>query len=179
MRDLSRFLSLVLRHNPDKVNIKLDENGWVSVESLIHNLNRVGYSTNLSELKDIVNSNDKKRFEFNESETNIRASQGHSVKVDLGYKPEVPPMNLFHGTILSDLDSIYKTGLMKMKRHSVHLSHDLDTAFAVGSRRSGTTVMLGVESRRMHDDGYLFYKSTNGVWLTDRVPSKYIYLHNI
>jgi len=169
----SKFLSLVLRHRPEAANVELDEQGWVAVNQLMKGLRAKDNSWNMELLRDVVENNNKKRFEFNDSETKIRARQGHSVQVDLGYEEQVPPDVLYHGTVGKYLDSIYKDGLRKMKRHHVHLSADTETATTVGSRR-GKPVILAVDAARMVEDGYKFYLSNNGVWLTAHVPSEYL-----
>ena len=172
----SKFLSLVLRHKPSNANIKLDKNGWVNVDELLKGLKEVNRDLSIKELKEIVSTNDKKRFEFNNDETKIRASQGHSVKVNLDLKSERPPMKLYHGTVDKLVDTILKEGLKKMNRHAVHLSEDIETATKVGSRR-GKPVILEINSGHMNADKIKFYKSKNNVWLTDNVPAKYIKLN--
>lgn len=173
MKNTSRFLSLVLRHKPDNIGIKLDKNGWVLVETLLEQLDKHNYPTTLEELDTIVETNDKKRFAFNDDKSMIRASQGHSVEVDLKLKNKRPPIKLYHGTVDRFLKSILKDGLKKMNRHAVHLSADIGTASNVGSRR-GDAVILEIQSARMFIDGYKFQESANGVWLTNEVPVKYI-----
>lgn len=173
MKNNSKFLSLILRHKPETVKIELDKNGWVKVDELLVKLKQHNTEIPLVELKEIVLFNDKKRFEFNEDETKIRAAQGHSVKVDLQLKAERPPMKLYHGTVAKFLDAIKKDGLKKMNRHAVHLSPDLPTATIVGSRR-GEAIILVVNSGAMYADKYKFFQSKNGVWLVDEVPPKYI-----
>jgi len=173
-RKASKFLSLILRHKPETINIKLDSEGWVSVTDLLAGMHRKGWDTFTKEnLEEVVKDNNKQRFSFNESKTKIRANQGHSIQVDLGLKPTEPPDNLFHGTVSKFMDSIKSEGLKKVSRQHVHLSVDITTANNVGSRR-GKPVILTINSRRMYDDGYTFYLSKNGVWLTDQVPYCYI-----
>jgi len=170
----SKFLSLVLRHKPEKIGIVLDHAGWVSVDELLKALDKFGRTITLEELKFIVENNDKKRFSFSEDNKRIRANQGHSIKVDLDYS-EIEPHNLlYHGTVTNFLNSIYKDGLKKMKRHHVHLSGDLETAVIVARRRNSKIVILVIDAPKMYEDGYTFYLSDNGVWLTDCVPPKYI-----
>jgi putative RNA 2'-phosphotransferase len=164
----SKHLSLVLRHKPESAGLTLDDAGWVEVSKLLPAMKMT-----IEELKDVVENNNKQRFEFNIDESKIRARQGHSVDVDLGYKPEVPPDVLFHGTVKSSLDSIMKEGLKKMNRLHVHLSPDMETAIKVGSRR-GIAVLLKIDAKRMHEAGIKFYHTDNNVWLTDNVPAKYI-----
>tara|TARA_R110000796_G_scaffold162503_2_gene279294 strand:- start:7866 stop:8402 length:537 start_codon:yes stop_codon:yes gene_type:complete len=173
MKNNSKFLSLILRHKPDTIKVKLDKNGWVAVDELLAQLKKHNKEIPIVELKEIVKFNDKKRFEFNDDETKIRASQGHSVKVDLQLKTKRPPMKLYHGTINKNVDNIMENGLQKMNRHAVHLSHDLPTATKVGSRR-GEAIILVVNSGAMYADRYKFFESKNGVWLVEEVPPKYI-----
>lgn len=169
----SKFLSLILRHSPDTIGLRLDENGWADVEELIQK--SVGKSMYFSsqELEEVVLTNDKQRFAFNDDKTRIRASQGHSVDVELQLEAKVPPEVLYHGTVEKFLQSIMTEGLRKMERHHVHLSQDRETAEKVGSRR-GTAIILVVRSGEMNREGVEFYLSANGVWLTEQVPVKYI-----
>ena len=169
----SKFLSLILRHKPETVKIKLDKNGWVAVDELLAKLKQHNREMSMKDLTDVVKFNDKKRFEFSEDGLRIRASQGHSVKVDLQLKAERPPMKLYHGTINKNVDTIMEKGLNKMNRHAVHLSDDLPTATKVGNRR-GEAVILEINSGAMYADKHKFFLSKNGVWLVDEVPSKYL-----
>jgi putative RNA 2'-phosphotransferase len=164
----SKFLSLILRHKPEKVGITLNSAGWTSVSGLTK-----ATGITLEQLKYIVSSDNKKRYSFSEDGKMIRANQGHSVKVDLGYTEKEPPNTLWHGTVGKFLDNIYKDGLKKMNRHHVHLSSDYDTAKTVGGRK-GNPIVLVINARGMYYDGHKFYLSENGVWLTDYVPPKYI-----
>lgn len=165
----SKFLSLVLRHKPETVGITLDTAGWVDVEVLL-----AATKMDRSLLLRVVEENNKKRFEFSPSGLNIRASQGHSTQVELGYDPVSPPDVLYHGAPISVLAEIRAEGLKKMDRHAVHLSEDETTAKSVGNRH-GKSVVLPVLAGRMHLNGDgKFYKSTNGVWLTDHVHSDFI-----
>jgi putative RNA 2'-phosphotransferase len=170
---ISKFLSLVLRHQPETIDLVLDANGWADVEELIAKWTKHSHIFSADELKEIVFTNDKKRFSFNEDETKIRANQGHSIDVDLALKATEPPEFLYHGTVAKFLENIKQEGLLKISRQHVHLSGDKETAEKVGSRR-GTPVILVVNSFKMHQDGYAFFISENGVWLTDNVPVKYI-----
>jgi putative RNA 2'-phosphotransferase len=124
-------------------------------------------------LEQVVSSNDKRRFSFSEDGRMIRANQGHSVEVELGYEPQTPPQSLYHGTVGRFLPSIREQGLIKGARHHVHLSADHETAGKVGERR-GRAVIIEVEAGRMHADRFLFYRSENGVWLTEHVPARYL-----
>lgn len=170
---LSKFLSLVLRHKPEAIGITLDENGWTDVALLLEKLHVDGKPFNLEILKHIVDTNAKKRFAFSEDGSKIRASQGHSVTVDPGYEPQQPPEILYHGSAIKNTESILANGLNKQKRTHVHLSTDPETARTVGSRH-GKPTLFYVKAAAMHRDGYLFYLSENGVWLTDNVPPQYI-----
>jgi putative RNA 2'-phosphotransferase len=170
---VSKFLSLILRHEPDKIGLQLDENGWADVDELIMKTSSEGYVFSHQELEEVVASNDKQRFSFNEDKTRIRANQGHSIDVKLQLKEKRPPDLLYHGTVGKFLQSIKTEGLRKMERHHVHLSRDRETAERVGQRR-GLPVILTVRSSEMHHDGFVFYLSENGVWLTDHVPVNYI-----
>ena len=166
LQSKSRKLSYLLRHNPEELS--MDKNGYVLVLDILSKLD-----ISLENLETIVEENDKKRFSFNKNRDSLRASQGHSVTVDLGLKSQVPPVVLYHGTVDSALKGIFKDGLKKVKRHAVHLSHETLTATKVGSRR-GDAIILEIDSKRMYADGIKFFKSENGVWLVDEVPSKYI-----
>jgi len=170
---MSKFLSLVLRHKPDLIGLNLDSEGWCLVEELIEKVNEYGKKLDRSKLDYIVVDDQKKRYSYSDDKKYIRANQGHSIDVSLNLKAIVPPAILYHGTKSSSFISISKTGIKKMNRHHVHLSVDVDTAQKVGSRR-GTAVILLVDALKMHKDGYEFYCSENGVWLTDYVPVEYI-----
>lgn len=175
LKNKSKFLSLVLRHQPKLIGIILDQQGWVSVEVLLEKLEAHGKPMSLAELNDVVENNNKKRFAFNEDQKMIRANQGHSVKINLGYEAKMPPEFLYHGTAKQYLDSILKQGIQKRKRHHVHLSADLETAKSVGSRH-GSPVILKIPAATMTKEGIEFYLSENGVWLTDFVAPKYIHV---
>jgi len=170
---ISKFLSLVLRHQPEKIGLSLDQAGWASATRLIEAARLRGFDFTLEELQNVVSGNDKKRFSLSEDGLLIRANQGHSVKVELGYAPTAPPEILYHGTAERFLTSIKQQGLIKGKRHHVHLSADVDTATKVG-RRHGKTVVLRIEAGLMHRDGFVFYLSANGVWLTEHAPIQYL-----
>ncbi|MFK8008324.1 MAG: RNA 2'-phosphotransferase [Saprospiraceae bacterium] len=168
----SKFLSLVLRHKPETIGIKLDEQGWVDIDILIQKVNDFGKKMTKEELYFTVENNSKKRFAIDESNNKIRANQGHSIDVNLGFEPIQPPEVLFHGTARRFLKSIYENGLEKRNRHHVHLSADKITAVSVGQRH-GKPIILEVKALDMHKDGFQFFLSENGVWLTDKVPTKY------
>jgi putative RNA 2'-phosphotransferase len=170
---ISKFLSLVLRHRPEKIGLELDESGWAPVERLIEASRNHGVEFTLEELQNVVAGNDKKRFSLSDDGLWIRANQGHSIKVELGYAPTVPPEILYHGTAERFLASIKQQGLIKGRRHHVHLSADVDTAKKVGQRH-GRPVVLRVEAGLMQRDGFIFYLSANGVWLAEFVPVRYL-----
>lgn len=170
---LSKFLSLVLRHRPEVIGIQLDPQGWANTDELLAKCKAKGKNINLDTLKEIVAKNDKKRFAFNEDYSQIRASQGHSIQVELGYSPQKPPEVLYHGTTTRFLKSILAKGLIKGKRHHVHLSTKKQTALLVGMRH-GKVVLLEVAAKKMQEAGYIFYLSENEVWLTETVPPEYL-----
>lgn len=170
---ISKFLSYVLRHAPHSVGLTLDDAGWVDVELLLARSRTAGTVISRELLESIVAESPKKRFAFSEDGARIRASQGHTVEVDLAYAPSNPPLVLYHGTPAQTVPLVREGGLRKMSRHHVHLSPDVDTAKIVGSRR-GKPVILVVDAARMKAEGHVFYVSANGVWLTDHVPPSYI-----
>lgn len=170
---ISKYLSKHLRHQPDLIGIKLSPGGWVNVQELLTACANHQFPITLEELQEVVVTNDKKRFSFDSTGTLIRANQGHSVKVDLGLQPVVPPNVLYHGTGHKSVELIMQTGLAKMSRHHVHLSADIATAQIVGARH-GKPVVLAVDAEAMHQAGYQFYYSDNGVWLVDGVPPEYL-----
>ena len=160
-----KHLSFLLRHDTE---YKFDEHGYREVSDLINN-----HSYTKQELEEIVETNDKKRYEFNSNHTKIRARQGHSIEINVDLKEATPPDSLYHGTATRFLESIFKEGLKKMNRNHVHLSENMKTANEVG-KRYGKPVLLKIDSKRMYDDGIKFYLSNNNVWLTDYVPITYI-----
>lgn len=170
LKKLSKSLALALRHRPDRVGLELEPGGWVEVDKLL-----AAMKMTRSELDRVVRENDKQRFAYDDAGTRIRASQGHSVPVDLDLQAVAPPDVLYHGTYVEALNEILAQGLDKMQRHAVHLSADADTATKVGSRR-GKPVVLRVDAKAMAENGHVFQRSDNGVWLTERVPPEYIRL---
>lgn len=170
-KQLSKLLSLVLRHKPEKLGILLDENGWTDIDILINRMHLHSFQFIRADIERIVEENDKQRFSIKDNK--IRANQGHSVKVDLGLKECDPPDILYHGTVDFALDSIFDEGLKPMGRHHVHLSEDFHVARKVGSRR-GKPAVLFIRTNQMKADGIKFYLSENNVWLTDHIPPKYI-----
>lgn len=172
-KNISKLMSLVLRHKPEYIKVELDENGWLSIEELILGINNKGINLEKDLLIEIVRDNDKQRFIISEDGLKIRANQGHSIDVDLEMKAVQPPEFLYHGTVDKFMGSIRNTGLIKMSRNHVHLSEDRETAIKVGSRR-GKPIILSIRSGEMHRNNYTFYQSENGVWLTDKIEAKYI-----
>lgn len=170
LKKTSVFISLILRHQPDVIGISLDRNGWANVHELINGINKTGkYSIDMPMLEEIVRTDNKKRYSFNEDKSKIRANQGHSINVDVELKEAVPPEILYHGTGEKYVDSINAEGLKPKSRLYVHLSKDVETAVKVGSRH-GKPVVYIVASGEMYRHGYKFYVSENGVWLTKNVP---------
>jgi putative RNA 2'-phosphotransferase len=165
---VSKYLSRHLRHDPQRLGIELNEQGWVDVDVLLAALERQNFRLTREELDEVVERNDKRRYVIRDGR--IRASQGHTVDVDLALEPVEPPAELFHGTAEGYLDAIRAEGLKAMARHDVHLSPDYATAVRVGSRR-GRPVVLVVDAGRMAAEGHVFYRSENGVWLTESVPA--------
>jgi putative RNA 2'-phosphotransferase len=169
----SKFLSFVLRHEPEAVGIELDSGGWVDVDVLLGACAEHGCSLSRTEFDEIVAKNSKQRFALSEDGRRIRANQGHSTAVELGYEPAEPPDILFHGTVRRLLSAIRVAGLLRMERHHVHLSADEATARAVGGRR-GKPVILRIDAYAMRNAGHVFFRTPNGVWLTDAVPASFI-----
>jgi len=169
----SKFLSLVLRHEPELLGLTLDEAGWVSVDLLLRACAARGRHISRQDLERIVATNDKKRFALSDDGRRIRANQGHSVEVKLGLEPQPPPEHLFHGTASRFIEAIRAEGLQKQARHHVHLSADIAIASAVGQRH-GKSVILTVLAGEMHRQGHAFYRSENGVWLADSVPIEFL-----
>lgn len=170
---ISKFLSYVLRHRPEKIGLTLDKQGWANVSELLSKAAAAGTAITLDELKSVVEHNDNKRFVLSDDATRIRAAQGHSIEVDLKLKVKTPPVLLYHGTVEKFIGDIRKQGLRPMNRHDVHLSADRDTASRVASRR-GKPVILVIDTRPMLRDGCQFRVSDNGVWLIPEVPPRYI-----
>lgn len=169
----SRWLSWALRHAPQEAGIILDAQGWTRVEALLAAATRNGHPLTREWLDQLVRTNSKQRFAFNADGSAIRANQGHSVDVDLALDPVVPPPVLYHGTVAAAAPAIRRDGLIRRSRQHVHLSADRATAEVVGGRR-GVPVILLVDAAAMHRDGLGFFRSANGVWLTDAVPPRYL-----
>ena len=175
LKQVSKFMSLVLRHKPETIGLQLDENGWANVQELVDKMNATGAAATIELINTIVETNDKKRFAFNEDKTMIRANQGHSIEVEMNLKEVQPPEFLYHGTVEKFIDNICMEGLKKMERQHVHLINNIATAANVGNRR-GKAIILTIDAAKMHGDGFVFYLSENEVWLTDEVPVQYIKL---
>lgn len=172
LTDTSKFLSLILRHKPETIGISLDEHGWANVEELIVGIAKT-HEFNMDILEEIVRTDNKQRYSFNEDKTLIRANQGHSIPVDVELEEVEPPSELWHGTGEKYVASIDKQGLIPKSRLYVHLSKDEDTAIKVGARH-GKPVLYKVKTGEMMKDGYKFFVSKNGVWLTEKVPVQYL-----
>ena len=169
----SKFLSKHLRHQPEALELTLADGGWVEVEALLAACEKHGFPITRAQLDEVVRTSDKKRFAFDETNTRIRANQGHSAPVDLQLEPLQPPAILYHGTAKKNVTVILAFGLLKMKRHHVHLSLEIATALQVGQRH-GEPVIFAVDTAAMDARGHLFYRSENGVWLTDHVPAEFL-----
>jgi putative RNA 2'-phosphotransferase len=172
LKSVSIYLSLILRHKPEEAGIELDKNGWAKVDELIKGVRRK-YPLNMETLEEIVATDNKQRYSFNEDHTLIRANQGHSIPVDVELEQVEPPEYLYHGTGKKYVESIEEQGLISKSRLYVHLSDDLETAIKVGGRH-GDPVVYRIAAGWMHDEGFTFYKSKNGVWLTEKVPKVFL-----
>lgn len=172
-KEISKILSLVLRHAPERIGITLDQNGWTNIKQLISKAKKAGYKLSLEELLETVQANDKQRFTISEDGQKIRAAQGHSIEIDLALQSIKPPDVLFHGTASANLNSIFEQGIHSAKRRYVHLSSNEETALKVGSRH-GKAIVLTIDTTQMFKEGFKFFKADNGVWLTDHILPKYI-----
>ncbi|HNG92207.1 MAG TPA: RNA 2'-phosphotransferase [Acidobacteriota bacterium] len=175
---LSKYLSKHLRHTPEQLGLVLAPGGWVEVETLLAACARNQMVITREQLDEIVATNNKQRFAFDDTGTRIRANQGHSVEVELQLEPIVPPSVLYHGTGHRTVELILKDGLLKMNRHHVHLSAGIETARMVGSRH-GKPVVFEVAAEVMHHNGFVFFCSANGVWLVESVPPQYLTQLNV
>ena len=175
-KNTSKYISLILRHNPEVIGITLDEHGWAVVEDLISGVNKT-HPLDMETLERIVAEDEKHRYSFNEDKTLIRANQGHSIPVDVELLEVTPPDILYHGTGIKYKESIDSQGLIPKSRLYVHLSGDMETARKVGQRH-GKPVIYTVDAAGMAADGYRFYRSVNGVWLTKEVPKEYLSENN-
>lgn len=173
LNNISKYMSLILRHKPDVIGIELDEHGWANVNDLISGIEKDNHGFNFELLEEIVRTDSKQRYSFNDDKSLIRANQGHSVNVDVELKEKEPPEYLYHGTGEKYVKSINQDGLIPKSRLYVHLSKDIKTAENVG-KRHGKEVVYRINSGQMYRDGYKFYLSENGVWLTKEAPVKYL-----
>lgn len=171
-RDLSKFISLILRYKPEVIGISLDEHGWANVDELLAGIGRTR-PINMEILEEIVHTDEKQRYTFNEDHTRIRANQGHSIQVDVELEEEEPPEYLFHGTGRKYAESIDQTGVIPKSRLYVHLSGDQETAMKVG-KRHGEPIVYQVAAEAMSRGGHKFWRSANGVWLVKCVPPEYL-----
>lgn len=172
LKSISKYISLILRHKPETIGITLDEHGWANVDELIAGVSKT-HPIDMDVLEQIVREDEKQRYSFNEDKTLIRANQGHSIPVDVELEEKEPPEFLYHGTGEKYMSSIDEQGLIPKSRLYVHLSFDEETAIKVGQRH-GKPVIYTVKSGEMYKDGYKFFCSVNGVWLTKEVPVKYL-----
>jgi putative RNA 2'-phosphotransferase len=170
---ISKYLSKHLRHTPERLGLTLAPGGWVSIDELLAACATHQFPITLAELEAVVADSDKQRFSFDKAKTLIRANQGHSTEVDLQLEPQTPPDKLYHGTGEKSVPAILRSGLLKMSRHHVHLSTNIETAQKVGMRH-GRLVLFAVNAAAMHQAGFTFYCSDNGVWLVDEVPPQYL-----
>ncbi|MCF7805261.1 MAG: RNA 2'-phosphotransferase [Candidatus Marinimicrobia bacterium] len=172
-RKISKFLSYVLRHNPGKIGLSLDPAGWAPVPELLKGARKNGIHIGLDDVKDVIAQSDKTRFTISEDDQYIRATYGHSIDVDLDYEPLEPPATLYHGTARRNIEPIRKNGIRSQNRQFVHLSQDTKSAKKVGSRH-GKPEVLTISAKQMKEDGFTFYQSDAGIWLTKKVPASYI-----
>ena len=168
---VSKYISLILRHKPETIGISLDKHGWANVNDLIEGVSKT-HKLDMEMLEEIVATDEKQRYSFNEDKTKIRANQGHSIDVDVELEEMVPPDMLWHGTSVKYAKSIDAEGLIPKSRLYVHMSADTKTAMEVG-KRHGVPAIYCIDAAAMYEDGYKFYRSKNGVWLTKHVPSEY------
>ncbi len=174
--DKSKYLSLVLRHRPDKIGIELEKDGWVEVELLLEGMKGKNRGLSRQDLETIVATDEKQRYSFSPDGLTIRANQGHSVSLDMEFEKLDPPDELYHGTADRNRESILKSGLEKRNRHHVHLSADVKTAVTVGQRH-GNPIVFVIDARAMAAAGYEFFRSANGVWLVSEVPPEFLAEH--
>lgn len=173
LKSKSKFLSLILRHEPQTIGLTLDNNGWALIDELIRQAGMHGKPMSRRMIEEIVRDNDKQRFKISDDGRRIRASQGHSIQIDLALTPLQPPASLYHGTATRFTDSIRAQGLTRQSRQHVHLSLDKGTAIKVGGRH-GKPLVLHIRAAAMHERGLEFFRADNGVWLTDAVAPEFI-----
>ncbi|MBI5495310.1 MAG: RNA 2'-phosphotransferase [Deltaproteobacteria bacterium] len=170
---VSKFLSLHLRHAPQDLGLALEDGGWVDLDALMEGAAARGFPLTEEDVREVVRTSDKQRFSLDDATRRIRANQGHSVPVDLQLEAAIPPDALFHGTTARVLDAIRAEGLRRMARHHVHLSADEATARRVGARR-GAAIVVVVDAAAMCTEGRVFFRATNGVWLVEEVPARFL-----
>lgn len=170
---ISKKMSYALRHHPDALGLQVDAGGWTTTNELLKGFQDVDWPVTLAEIQEVVTMNPKQRFEFSEDGQRIRARQGHSIEVDLGYMPTTPPTWLYHGTPERNRGAIEREGLRRMSRHHVHLSPDIETARIVGNRR-GRCIIFAVRAADLAAEGHVFYRTGNDVWLVDEVPPAFL-----
>ncbi|MGS0891045.1 RNA 2'-phosphotransferase [Burkholderia stagnalis] len=176
LADISKYLSYLLRHQPQAIGLQLDAEGWADIDALIDGAARHGRQLDRETIETVCATSDKKRFAISDDGLRIRAVQGHSTPaVQRRYPAVQPPDVLYHGTATRFLDMIRALGLNAGARHHVHLSPDRQTAITVGSRY-GTPALLAVDAQRMHHQGHAFFVAENGVWLTETVPAEFLTL---
>ena len=169
----SKFISLILRHKPETIGIKLDKHGYANVNELLE-----GVNINFDTLEKIVREDEKGRYSFNEDKTKIRANQGHTINVDVELEEKIPPDILYHGTATKYEESINRKGLIAKERLYVHMTDDLENAKKVGARH-GKLIVYEIDAKQMAKDGIKFYLSVNNVWMTKKVDVKYLTLMNV
>lgn len=169
----SKFLSLVLRHQPEKINLQLDASGWALIDELLIKAKQNGVQIDLLELTEIVENNDKQRFCLSDDGKKIRANQGHSIGVELNLQEQAPPEFLYHGSARKNLQSILQSGIHKGNRHHVHLSNNCESARQVGQRH-GKPIVFKILAQEMYQQDFIFYRSPNGVWLVEYIPAEFI-----
>ncbi|WP_394549850.1 RNA 2'-phosphotransferase [Pantoea sp. SGAir0183] len=172
--EASKFLSYILRHKPETIGLTLDAEGWADIDTLLRLSKVKGHQFDKDLIRTIVEKSAKKRFTLSPDGLHIRAAQGHSSQqVDIRYEEKTPPALLYHGTATRFLASIFGEGLKPQSRQYVHLSGDESTAIQVGMRH-GKPVVLKIQARTMHEQGFTFFQAENGVWLTEKVPYQFI-----
>ena len=169
----SKFLSKLLRHKPELLNIIIDNKGWTNLDELLLKINNHGTSLTIGEIEEMINTSDKQRYVIDYSNRRIKAIHGHTIPIDIDIIPTIPPPILYHGTSIAKLPFIEVEGIKRMQRNHVHLSSDINVATSVG-KRHGTPIVLSIDTKRMYEDSYLFYLTVNNVWLTDHIPFNYI-----
>ena len=170
---VSKFITKHLRHTPEAIGLTLGEGGWVPVGDLLTAAAKNGFPITIEELEHVITNCEKQRFTLDHERQLVRANQGHSADVEMNFVPVAPPTELFHGTATRFHESILASGLLKMSRQQVHLSADIPTAVAVG-KRHGRPLVFAIDTMSMARDGFVFFRSANGVWLTDHVPPQYL-----